>query len=477
MSESTRSPWQLDLDALARYPRPGTVVPGSLAFSPDSRLLTYLFSDRGDLARDLWALDVETGERRILAQPPGGGTTDENVNPEEALRRERQRLREGGITHYAWAKDADRILVPINGKLYVTSSGGESLQLVAPSDEPAADARLTPDGTRVVCVRGRELWRTDLATGETLQLTSSSSETIANGLAEFIAQEEMGRDEGFWIDPRGERVAYAHVDEGSIPDYPIVHQGEPQWRVEHHRYPFAGGPNARVRLGVVGIDGGVTTWLDLGPDPEVYLARVDWSPLGRLFVQLEQRDQQRLELWRYDVSQGTRTLLLVEATRPWVNLHHDLRFVGETETFTWSSEGSGYRQLSLHDPDGSELCDLTSGERPVERLLHVDAERRRAYYTAPGSSPLTRYVWSVSLDANVPRYATTDARDSPPGFHGAVFSPNGSYWAHSFDSGTQAPTVTLESVDGGERRVIHQGESIQQVMPGVRPPDLVQLAA
>jgi dipeptidyl-peptidase-4 len=58
-----------------------------------------------------------------------------------------------------------------------------------------------------------------------------------------------------------------------------------------------------------------------------------------------------------------------------------------------------------------------------------------------------------------------------------VFSPNGSYWAHSFDSGTQAPTVTLESVDGGERRVIHQGESIQQVMPGVRPPDLVQLAA
>ena len=36
--------------------------PASLAFSPDSRLLTYLWSEDGDLSRDLWALDVATGE-------------------------------------------------------------------------------------------------------------------------------------------------------------------------------------------------------------------------------------------------------------------------------------------------------------------------------------------------------------------------------------------------------------------------------
>src|SRR5688500_13866495 len=122
-------PWRLTLDAVAHYPRPGTNVPASLTFSPDSRLLTYLWSERGDLVRDLWALDVVTRERRVLARAPDGGTTDANVNPQEALRRERLRMREGGVTHYAWAKHADRLLIPINGQLYVTSSAGEPLRV------------------------------------------------------------------------------------------------------------------------------------------------------------------------------------------------------------------------------------------------------------------------------------------------------------------------------------------------------------
>src|SRR5947208_5614704 len=148
-------PAWLTLDAVARYPRPGTVVPSNVAFSPDSRLVTYLFSERGDLVRELWCLDLETGQSRVLAYAPGGGTTDANVNPEEALRRERQRLREGGITHYSWAKNSDRILVPINGRLYFTSSAGGPLRPLAPSDEPAIDAQLTPDGANVVYVRER----------------------------------------------------------------------------------------------------------------------------------------------------------------------------------------------------------------------------------------------------------------------------------------------------------------------------------
>src|SRR6266542_966982 len=259
-------PTWLTLDAVAHYPRPGTVVPGNLAFSPDSRLLTYLFSERGDLVRELWCLDLEMGQRRILASAPGGGTTDANVNPEEALRRERQRLRESGITHYSWAKNADRILVPINGRLYITSSAGEPLREIAPADSPAVDAQLTPDGTRAVFVRDRELWVADIPAEQTRQLTTGARETLSNGLAEFIAQEEMGRASGFWISRGGDRVAFEQCDEGHIAPYPIVHQGEPRWRVEQHRYPFPGGDNVRVRLGVFPLDGGQTQGLDLGGD-------------------------------------------------------------------------------------------------------------------------------------------------------------------------------------------------------------------
>lgn len=462
--------WRLTLEAIAQYPRPGANVPASLAFSPDARLLTYLYSDRGDLTRDLWAFDVQSGERRILARPPDGGTTDANVNPEEALLRERQRLREGGITHFSWAKSADRLLVPINGQLYVTSSEGEPLRLLAPAVEPAADARLSPDGQRIVFVRGRELWVVDVAGGDARQLTFDATETITNGLAEFIAQEEMGRREGFWIAPDGEAVAYAQVDEGAIPAYPIVHQGGEAWSVETHRYPFAGGANARVRLGVLALASGATTWLDLGSDPDSYLARVNWCPTGRLLVQVESRDQRHLTLRAYDVSSGAATLLLEEDADPWINLHSDLRFVGKGGDFVWSSERTGYRHLYLYDGAGQLVRALTAGEWPVDSVVHLDDGRRWVYFLAGRESPVERHLYRVSLDGGEPVRLT-----EAPGFHHATFAADGSYYAHLHESRSAPPSVEVRAVDAPRRMPLHDAPALDDVRAQLVLPELVTI--
>ena len=47
------------------------------------------------------------------------------------------------------------------------------------------------------------------------------------------------------------------------------------------RYPAAGGANVAIRLGVTNVRRGSTTWVDLGPDPDIYLARVNWLPDGK----------------------------------------------------------------------------------------------------------------------------------------------------------------------------------------------------
>jgi dipeptidyl-peptidase-4 len=111
-----------------------------------------------------------------------------------------------------------------------------------------------------------------------------------------VAQEELDRLSGYWPSPKGDRVAFEQVDESHIPIYPIVHQGAPALEIEEHRYPFAGAENARVRLGVVSVETGETTFIEL-PAEEGYLARVDWHPDGRLLVQWLSRDWARLELW------------------------------------------------------------------------------------------------------------------------------------------------------------------------------------
>src|SRR6478752_3895537 len=92
---STRA---VDASDVARLPAPGTVVPGAFAFTPDGKALTYLKSESTSLSRVLWRLEVAGGPPRVVARAPGGGDTDANVSREEALRRERQRLRDTGIT-------------------------------------------------------------------------------------------------------------------------------------------------------------------------------------------------------------------------------------------------------------------------------------------------------------------------------------------------------------------------------------------
>src|SRR5919198_179644 len=309
---------RLTVADVARYPRPGTAIPGRIAYTPDGRSVTYLFSDRGDLTRDLWRLDLATGRREKAFEPPGQGVTDQNVSREEALRRERLRLRETGVTDHVWAEAAPVMLVPLRGDLYRVEAAGAPA-LVASG---AVDPKLSRDGSRIFFVRDGELWSVD-GCGER-RLTSGAEPGLTNGLAEYIAQEELGRLTGYWPSPDGRLVAFEQADERHIPIYPIVHQGQYAVEVEEHRYPFAGAANARVRLGVADVDGGQTTWLDLGPDEDIYLARVDWHPDGRLLVQLLSRDQRRLDLWAYDRPSGQRRLLLTEETSPWINLHSDL---------------------------------------------------------------------------------------------------------------------------------------------------------
>src|ERR1700736_3611440 len=361
---------QLTPDLVARFPRPGMAIPGNINYSPDSRFITYLFSERGDLSRDLWRLDLASGAREHWLSPPGEAVTEANVSLEEALRRERLRRRETGITDYIWAEKTNVLLLPLSGELYRWADG----RITRLTGGGVIDPKITPDGRRGFFVRDGDVWTID-ERGE--QRLTSHPPGTTSGLAEYVAQEDLGRLSGYWPSRSGERVAFEHLDESHIPVYPIVHQATANVEIEEHRYPFAGADNARVKLGLTSVDDGKERWLDL-PDEDGYLARVDWHPDGRLFVQWLARSQQRLTLLGYD-ARGTRTTLLVEETVPWVNLHHDLRVVDETGEFTWSSERTGFRHLYLYAADGRLIRQLTHGDWPAEATVALDSKRRQLY--------------------------------------------------------------------------------------------------
>lgn len=476
----TDHPAVLPIDEIARFPLPGMAVPGAFAFSPDGRWLAYLHSPERTLTRRLFALELDSG-RIVEIEPPGREVTEESVTLEEALRRERMRLRETGITSYAWAGQGGRLLVPLADGLYGSDGPEQPLRrLVGSENGPIQDPKFSPDGKWVAFVQNDEVWAVLFAGGEPHPVTTGALQAgVTHGLAEYIAQEEMDRREGFWWSPDGQWIAFEEVDERHIPVYRIVHQGKDatgEQAQEDHRYPFAGQANAHVRLGVVRRDGGEPIWMDPGAEDDIYLAQAGWLPGGRLWAQIENREQTHLDLLVFDPQTGAATRLLSETSAVWINLHNMFTplkgvYDGQPGAFLWASEQSGFRHLYLYDREGRLIRPLTDGEWMVDELAGVDEASGQVFFTATKDDPRQKQLYAVDLNGGEPRRLTWDG-----GTHTVTLDPQRRYYVDLHHSLSQPPKVTLHStVDGSVLRDIFSEIDPRVQELGLASPELVTI--
>lgn len=394
----------IPIEATAVFPVPGMAIPNTITFSAEGTQVYYLASTAQNPVQQLYAFDIQTGETRLLVTPPGGGTSEDKLSPEEELRRQRERMLAVGITHYARADNSDRLLIPILGNLYVQDGAESPLRKVVDNagKPPALNPTFSPDAEYIAYVQDAEIYVVPVADGEPGQITTGARGTgKTNGLAEYIAQEEMGRAEGFWWSPDGTQIAYTEVDETHIPDYRIMHQGKDttgNGAQEDHRYPFAGAANAYVRLAVTGRDGGEPVWMDMDFGEEVYLARVFWWSEGVLGAQVLNRPQNTLWLVRFDAATGRRETILTETSDYWVNLRKHDFYLLKSGGFIWLSERSGYNHLYLYAPDGEFVRPITQGEWVVDALPAVDETNQRIYFTGNRENPTETALYTVGFD-------------------------------------------------------------------------------
>lgn len=470
---------------IAHLPAPGVNAPVAVTFSSDGRIITYLFSSAGTLSRELWAYDRDSGREWRLLDPPGGD--GERLTREEELRRERQRQLASGVTAYAWSETGDTLLVQAGGAVLVRRGLDGDWRTVAGAG--CLDPRLSRDGARLAFVRDGELYALDLndAAAEPVRRTFDAAPAgeygdrpLTNGLAEFVAQEEMGRSSGYWWSPDGRRIAFEQVDNTPVPPFLITHPGTDAVEVEAHRYPFAGEANARVRLGVVPVAGGNVRWLALGDDPDVYLARVDWTPDGKVLAQVQRRDQRRVEVRRIDPDNGEVSVLWAETGEPWVNLHDDLRFVqapgaaAADYRILWSSERSGRRRLYLYDRDGSLLHAVSGDDLLVDAVRAVDPAAGRVYVEGWSASPLERQLYRLPLAGGAAERITRR-----PGTHRCVISPKHDAFVDLFDAAETPPEVVVCDIDGAEGPRLQAGAKPDPRLAELElpPPELVQVSS
>ena len=379
-----------------------------VALSPDGRLVTYLRPKTEDQnVLDLWAADVAGGEPVRLIDARALAPEEKALSEAEVARRERMRISSRGVVEYAWDEQGRFILVPLEGDLWLAQRADGSVRRLTRTEADEVDAKVSPKGRYVSFVRDQNLHLLDVATGAERPLTTEGGGTLSWGAPEFIAKEEMDRDTGYWWSPDETRVALARVDESGVDVVPRFDIGPEGATVVQQRYPRAGRPNAVVDLFVHDLATGRKTQIDLGPEKDIYLARVDWAKDGRtLYVQRQSRDQRRLDLLAADPATGRTRVILTETAPHWVELTHDLRPLSDG-TFLWSSERSGARQLYLYGRDGVLLRQVTRGALPIAKLAGVD-EARKVALVSGGESPIEQHLYAVSYERpSAPQKLTT----------------------------------------------------------------------
>lgn len=470
----------IPVKAVATYPLPGTALPGSFKFSPDNEWFTYLDSQDNSLTRQLYRLNLDSGKKELLADAAQIGSTEENMSLEEKLRRERLRQHTLGITQYAWNSEG-QILIPLPPGLFILDKPSTPLRLLVSADEGTIqNGRFSPDGQWVAYVQNDEIHIIPTAGGNPKQVTfGAHQQGKTNGLAEYIAQEEMGRRSGFWWSPDSKAIAFAEVDERHIPAYRIMHQGKDAVGTnaqEDHRYPFAGMPNAKVRLAIIRLDEREPVWMDLGDDEDIYLARVAWAGNGRLTAQLLNRDQTTLDLVSFDPTSGQATPILQEKTAVWINLHNQFSSLKPSDAlpdggFIWGSERTGFQHLYLCDWHGKVIRPLTQGSWQVDDLIAIDRNNRQIYFTATKDTPTEKHLYCVSLSGGEIKKITQKA-----GMHQVVLNVAKNCYLDTHSDINTPPTVSLCQLDNADncQQVFQASDPRLETLP-LTPPEIVSL--
>ena len=321
-------------------------APSQLKLSADGRYGSFLLPADDDRERlELWLVDIESGKARRLLAGAGPAAPE---TPTERAERERRRQFAHGIVAYEWHPNRHEILFPAEGDARLVDVATGNVRTLTPPGTRQTGVRFSAKGDFVSYVRGGDLYVLSLADGQERRLTTDGGGTVSNGLADFIAQEEMHRFEGHWWSLHGQLLAYVRVDESPVPEMHRHEVDADGIRVVPQRYPFAGGPNVEARLGVMDLESGETTWLDWAVAEDDYLARVAFGPDGALFVQAQARDQRRLALRRY--ADGRWEEVLTETSDTWINLHDNLKLLKDGRVL-WTSERDGESALYVCSVD------------------------------------------------------------------------------------------------------------------------------
>ena len=279
------------------------------------------------------------------------------------------------------------------------------------------------------------------------QITFDTKSCLVNG--ETVHRNEFGITKGLFWNNDGNQLAFYHMDECVVPEYPIYQLHNRPADARTIRYPIAGTPSHTVTVGVYNVTTAATVFLKTGLPAEQYLTNVCWSPDNKyIFIAIVNSAQNHMWLNQYNANTGDFVKTLFEETdERYVEPQHAMVFVkNNPNQFVWWSERDGYNHLYLYDISGQLIRQLTKGNWVVTEVNGFDKTGNTLFYTSTISSPTERQFSSVNIKTGVSTQLTTVA-----GTHSVLLSSEGDYFIDHLQNINTPREISVVSANGKKR--------------------------
>ena len=357
--------------------------------------------------------------------------------------------------NYIWSPDNSKLMLFTNtqrvwrqntrGDYWVLDRKSGRLQKLGGKAEPSTlmYAKFSPDGDRVAYVMKGDLYVERLADGAITRLTTGADSLHVNGMSDWVYEEEFDLRDGFRWAPDGQHIAFWHFDMSGVGTFLLINDTDSLYPfVIPIQYPKAGTTNSAVTAGVVSVDGGKITWLDIPGDPrDNYLPWMEWAGPGEIMVQRINRRQNHDDVLLVNAETGKARNVVAERDSAWVDLVGEVPWLKGDREFLWTSERDGWRHVYRVDRSSGKATLVTPGNFDVLSMAGLDQQGGWVYYLASPDNATQRFLYRSRLSGKGAAERVTPRVAG--GSHGYSVSPDGKWALHTWSDFDTPPVTDL----------------------------------
>lgn len=321
-------------------------------------------------------------------------------------------------------------------------------QLTSVSKDKVRLTEFAPDGSKVAYVKGNNLFMLYLSDMQETQITTNGEfNKIINGTTDWVYEEEFAITKGFFWSPDSKKIAFYSFDESKVKEYTIPYYGS-LYPVQYtYKYPKAGEDNSVVSVLVYDIEARQTHNIDLGPNKDIYIPRLQWTLNNEVFVHKLNRHQNHYELFVANCNDYKLNKIYDERNECYIEQVEDVNFLSDKKNFILKSEKNGFMNLYKVNIYTKEIEPITTGQYDVADICYIDDKSGKIYFTAAQSEAYNRELLLVDKSKKIKKLS------GKVGTYTADFSATGKYYISSF-SDTDTPTVYTVNDNTGKTLVV-----------------------